>query len=79
MSFSLPDTIVLPASPERHRLAIAEIMIFAAVLPVQFGVRYLQMRRYADARVARNPLRCCLRAWLNFVVLFAQSTYTRLF
>jgi hypothetical protein len=75
MSFSLPDNIVLPASPERHNIAIAEIAFFAAVLPVELGVRYLQIRRRAKSRGARNPLRCFLRAWLNFVVIFALSTY----
>jgi hypothetical protein len=76
MSFNLPDTIVLPASPERHNIAVAEIVIFGAVLPIQLGVRYFQIRRYADAKVAKKPLRCCLRAWLNFLVIFALSTYT---
>lgn len=73
MSFSLPDTIMLPTSPERHNTAIAEIVIFAAIMPVQLGVRYIQIRRYAGARSAKNPLRCFIRAWWNFVVVFAKS------
>ena len=73
MSFSLPDTIVLPSSPERHNLAIAEIVIFATLLPVQLGVRYIQIRSHAETTGIKNPLRIFVRAWLNFVVVFAQS------
>jgi hypothetical protein len=75
MSFNLPNIIVLPASPERHNIAIAEIVIFAAILPVQLGVRYLQIWRRAKPEGAKNPLRLFLRALLNFVVIFALSTY----
>jgi hypothetical protein len=79
MSFNLPTNFELPASPERHNIALAEIAIFAALLPIQLGVRYLQIRRNAKARGDGNPLRCFLRAWLNFVVIFALSTYQESF
>jgi len=79
MSFSLPANIVLPTSPERHHIAIAEIAIFAALLSVQLGVRHLQIRRHARARGDENPLRCFLKPWLNYVVVFALSTYQESF
>jgi hypothetical protein len=79
MSFNLPDNVMLPTSPERHNIAIAEIVIFAAILPVQLVVRYIQIRSHAGAKGAKNPLRCLLRAWLNFVIIFAQSMYQKSF
>ena len=79
MSFSLPANVVLPTSPERHNIAVAEIVIFAALFSVQLGVRYAQIWHQAEGRRVRNALRCLLRAWLNFVLIFAQSTHSRKF
>jgi hypothetical protein len=74
MSFSLPDQIVLPTSPERHNLAIAEIVIFSIVLPIQLCVRFVQIRRRRQRSGRKNVVVCLFRASLNFVVIFTLST-----